>query len=1007
MMKHRKKIIGVVLVFLIGISFFAINAMFDVEAASNKPSSCTDKEALLNYYGVSYDWNEQPIYGGLGNAGSIQSIVFTTKRGEFRLQDVSNTNAFYGDFKKDSDGFYTIDGDKGIINKNNSLLLVVSPDSYGSTVKVKLALSASDSICDSLTDYNTKKANKKKTATFNTGFIEIEVPNFTRKDEQVTQKNTNYNGICKAVRDGTDPTGKIEKKILDLFDSSAEARAQYQKIVPSCFQERSVYNYEVDDMVTIINAALNSWSLIKTSNIGSGEKDVNGDSWLFNFNNVVEAAKAENHAYYVRPNGANSGLFYNLIESKDSSGKTIYKPGKLVKGEAESFKMQCDVKAKSATDFSNLLEHKADGSYNIDANVEHYYAANQVINYATYIWNYTKGNSLPKEKKEQKVQVCTRTCKEAVEVKYGPPVASKAGLCFEYQVQVTSRVQCTSTIDAKPPTEPKICTPVPYCNSIPGYTHQAGANDKYSTCVRKCDGGKYTEKCSEKCYKQVYENNSKNTKTSVDAIEENAEKMFSKTLSWKGSHYWSGDSIYWSGNGYARYYKYFEKSRTIRDHGSYYAVSGFKKRYFGGGSFCKDPCRYKGCSQMQYLNKAEAKKDYKENVRRYGEAVAECKASASCTTKKAIFKITVDYKVDGKPQPTVEYPLTDKQEILNSSDNAENCKNPEGLTNKDEDIILNYAGCYKNCGSATQYHSRWSFPGSWLNKKTGELSFTPNKDKGWTEEKNKFCLPLNVDDVNTKWWNYYYGIYNKSHKTSFTDPGSSVKDICTNPNTVTNISKDDIKKEDWNINAYTTNFGYYGWNFDISCFYALNSSSTGAVGNVDSNKEKCNPTPTTSSGKTTSSYRIRSVDLKNLFPAAEGQSGSREPGFNWSSNATISQELGKNPSSPSAYAAAVQKLGYSAYNNSNVDYKFVMTKETIAQLRSLNNNKYTDFKGEMVSKNGMETYVSNVIRGTSSPVHFGSGTVILQESALGCNNTTGTGNSAVCDRTVHSSKEAE
>lgn len=975
MMKHRKKVIGVALVFLIGISVLMVNTIFDVTAASNKPSKCTDKDALLNYYGMSYDWND-----------NMTAVTFSVKHGSFRISSV-DTTAFTNVLVKGADDFYTVDGGTGTLTSKNKLTLKFASKSFGSTVKIKFALSASDSICDSLTDYKTKKAAKQKTATFETGTIELEVPAYGRKDEQVTQENKNYNGICKAVRDGTDPTGKIDPKILKLFDSSAEARAQYQTLVPGCFQTQSVYDYEVDDMAVIIKAALNSWDLIKTSSVGEGAKDVSGDAWLLNFADVVAAAKAEGHAYFSKDNGQ----FYKLVDK----GNGVFEPGAQVKDNSQSFAMKCNVKAKSATDFSNLLEHNADGTYNITANIQNYYAVNQIIKYATYKWNYTRGNSLKEKEKQQTVKVCTRTCEEAVKVEYGPPVASKAGLCFEYQVRVTSRVKCKSKINAEPPKEPKICTPIPRCNSIPGYTHQAGGNDEYSKCIQKCDGGKYTEKCSDKCYKKVYEKSTVAEKTKLDEASENIEKMYSKTLNWNGSHYWSGGSIKWSGSGYARYYKYFEKSRTIRDHGSYYAVGGFKKRHYGGGNFCKDPCRYKGCSQKQYLNKKEAKADYKANIKKYEQAVAECKASSSCTRKTAVFKISVDYTtVTGKTVP-IEYPLTNKEETLVSDEEANACTNNPSVTGK-ENIILNYAGCYKHCGSGTQYHSHWSFPGSWLNKKTGELSFTPETGKGWTEKKDKFCLPLDVQDTNVKWWNYYYGIYNKSHKTSYTNPSTSVKDICKNPGSVTNVEESDIKN--WQIKASTRKFGYFGWNFDISCFYAINSSSTAAS---EDNNEKCNPEPTSSGGgKATTSYRIRTVDLKNLFPAAEGKTGSREPGFNWSDNATISQELGKNPSNPITYAQQVESTGYSAYSDTNVDYRLVLTKNTIQQIKGTTKNRnYADFKGDVVTRNGMETYESNVIRGG---IKFGPGTIILDKSTLGCNNTQGNS----CDTSSHRSKEA-
>ena len=93
-----------------------------------------------------------------------------------------------------------------------------------------------------------------------------------------------------------------------------------------------------------------------------------------------------------------------------------------------------------------------------------------------------------------------QTCEENVTVTYGPPVASKAGLCFEYKVKVESKVNCETEFTAAQP-EPEdyeICTPDGSCNG--GAYHSAsGPNDEFDSCVSSCDGGKYTQKCIDKC----------------------------------------------------------------------------------------------------------------------------------------------------------------------------------------------------------------------------------------------------------------------------------------------------------------------------------------------------------------------------------------------------------------------------------------------------------------------------------------------------------------------------
>lgn len=115
--------------------------------------------------------------------------------------------------------------------------------------------------------------------------------------------------------------------------------------------------------------------------------------------------------------------------------------------------------------------------------------------------------------------MCKVTCQEQFHVTYDPPVAVKAGLCFQYKVTVRSKVTCKT--ETKPkfswPTVPDTCTYVPICNNNDSST-QAGPNEDFDSCVNSCDNGKYTQSCINSCYKKVYkskENNSSTKKTSV------------------------------------------------------------------------------------------------------------------------------------------------------------------------------------------------------------------------------------------------------------------------------------------------------------------------------------------------------------------------------------------------------------------------------------------------------------------------------------------------------------
>ena len=1000
MTKHKKLlgvVISVLLVSLILIPKIVVKAAQNPNpAATTAPTTCTkdDEKQLINYYQISYDWNSN------GTALEVKAA-----HGKFRFVQI-DTNFFTNSFSKDSDGFYVIDGQKGVVGGSNKVKLKIRDSARGSSATVKLALSEHSAPCDSLIEYNQKKAAGQTTHTFDTGQFEIIIPYSSKDQSKFKQSNPRYNDVCIALREGKNYQGKINSEILKLYDSSTNAKSYYSIIAPSCFQTSAVYVYGQARIVKIIETALSTWPTYNTlknhSSIGTGSTDVTGAAWLINFDNVKSKAIAENHQYYADGKG-------NFRENNAS--------GKLVKKTEEAFSLKCKVTANSSTDFSNLLEYKADGNYNIDANTQNFYAYDESKQSVTYKWythwggkkddgSYKKTNPSPKI--EVVKNFCTKKCEEAVEVKYGPPVASKAGLCFEYQVQVTSRVKCTTSMEGNPPT-PNLpfCVPVPYCNDIPGHTHQAGASDEYKSCVQSCDGGKYTEECSEKCYSEVYEGVDSN-KTGSNAATAQTQKLYSRTYSYSGYHYFEGSKIRWAGKGYSNYYSYFEKGRTYRDHlthgGHYVPESGFKKRLYDTGT-CKDPCKFKGCSRSSdYVNKIDFRDDYMDNLAAYKTAINACKASASCTTKTATFTISADYINSKSVVKTVDYPYTRENEKLQSDEDKDNCKSNDSEVASEDNIILNYAGCYKNCGNGLQYHTRWSFPGAWLDKKTGSLSFQiPDNTDGWTQYKDKFCVPLDAKDVNTKWWNYYYKYYDANHTTSLDD--ESVQTYCKSISTTgsSTISETDIEK--WNINAATRMFGYYGWSFDISCFYALNSKPVTSVSGSEAYNEKCY-TPTSTEG---TSYRIRTVDLKNLFPAtgsgsssSSSANGTRTPGFNWSKHADVLASNGKNSeyqSTPSIYAEKVQSMGYNVYNESNVDYEFVLTKEILKSLKSGSRN-YSDFKGDMVTQHGMYSYRSSLIR---SGTFSGGDNKVLKEQAIGCNNVENYNSSSCSD--IH--KEGE
>lgn len=651
------------------------------------------------------------------------------------------------------------------------------------------------------------------------------------------------------------------------------------------------------------------------------------------------------------------------IQTKHTYELKTLKSFKNYKGKVDN-KLSCDTKTFSKTE------------YYLEKNRKYYYAnGTNTITAGTYVYNYAPGNI------DKGYAKCKVTCEEAVVVEYGPPIASKAGLCFEYKVKVTSRVTC----DAENPTmykqSSKYCTPTPLCSNSYGTFNQAGPNEEFNSCVEDCDGGKYTEKCSKKCYQQVY-NQTKSGNKNMNSIElYNGEKIsllktvtkaekeacFERNKNHKdyhgGCYYVQNKKIRWAQENPEKWNGAPGRWYPMKGHKDYtpYDVDseGIYRRDYGS-SHCQDICWWSGCKGDKYLNPADAAKDAAANKKVYLEAKAKCKAAASCTEKTAEFSIKVDYKTKEKTE-TVTYPFTK----LGDNGNTQKLKSKNNASVKNSPAaekppILAYAGCYEDTNASNFYQTEWSFPGTWISSKTGEIKFEEQSTTGWYKKKGKFCIPLNAQNVNVKWWNWYmkkFGSGNSYMKKSYTDEcGTVIKNASyTDPTT-------------WNIRAYAKNFGYYGWNFDIKCFYGLN--------NNPSSQKTPKPTCDTSSPL---KYRVRAINNSDMFPAKDGTKTAtnktgRKPGFNWTKEATLIAE--KNPdyaTDPTVLIGEIQKLGDSIYNGDEyLDYKFRLTPETLRAIRKYNESRikkenkktktyvggYAEWDGEFRIKNGVITYNS-------------------------------------------------
>lgn len=689
--------------------------------------------------------------------------------------------------------------------------------------------------------------------------------------------------------------------------------------------------------------------------------------------------KAKENAQNKIPNAQNAKNFENQFPNE----KTFQDVKKdLTAGKPITF--NCDYKTLHSPESLKGKDENGNEKYYVNKSYM-YGSGAYTMKFNQYQYHYN-----PDSAPERVDVTCRVKCEEAVVVEYGPPIASKAGLCFEYKIKVTSIVSCNLDVPPTPPNRDKsYCTPTPICVTQSGkVVNQGGPNEEFDSCIKSCDGGKYSEKCSTKCYNEVY-GKSGVTNTTLSLTSAAVQKLTNaKERAKKHGYkyvpsYVSGDlatCISITGNGCYRR----DADGVIHWHSgnpkmagrwyNYNCPSGYEVfedngicRHNYGTDYCHDTCWWSGCEGATYLNPGIAEKDYEVNKKIYQNAKKVCQAKASCSETTAEFTISVDYwhntKNEENKKESIKFPYSTETDKLFSKSN-----------NKDNTFtILDNNGCYKDKTESRWYQAEWSFPGTWINNKTGEITYEHVSGTGWQSLPQKFCIPIDALNVNERWWNYYYSKVEKNYTPSYKESTNYADNCGNNSGSITNPTGNSPSPEKWNIHGSTKKFGFYEWDIDIDCFYALNSNPSSVPPSDSSLKdEKCK---TGEGPEIKTNYRIRSVDLNNLFPATDGANlankttSGRTPGFNWSKYATITPTKNSSyNSNPLAYMGKVQSLGYNVYSDANLDYEFTLTKDVLRDLRKVtkeNGKNYTNFgtnNNYKSDSDGVSHYRSDDIR---------------------------------------------
>ncbi len=250
-----------------------------------------------------------------------------------------------------------------------------------------------------------------------------------------------------------------------------------------------------------VGLALEKYDDMDSSVYNSGIDTTNIKFSGIDCNNYASKFKEDSFEYKFcndLDNATKAGVVNTKGTTKTVNGKKLsytdkYNPTKAFQCKEEDI--------VGPTDVSTMKDYYVNKKYL-------YGESSETIDVGKYVYHI---DGTDENKQEEKI-TCKKICREVVTVEYGPPVAQTAGFCFEYKVKVTSRVDCSGELSTKEPKKYAVCTPTPTCEHKGDKIYlQGGPSEEFDSCVKSCDGGKYTDKCVNKCYKQVYGKSAKKT----------------------------------------------------------------------------------------------------------------------------------------------------------------------------------------------------------------------------------------------------------------------------------------------------------------------------------------------------------------------------------------------------------------------------------------------------------------------------------------------------------------
>ena len=767
-------------------------------------------------------------------------------------------------------------------------------------------------------------------------------------------------------------------------------------------------NYNVDAACKLPeNSQANKYLLTDTS-VYPGEKSNSAtfNKYLTEFNNAPASKKASAE-----------------LNSNDE-----------VKNLSMALNLTCDYKLdiNDIKDVANndLIAYDSKGMryYKYDSSNTHYFKASKTEKFTVedYKLHTATGKTI-----DNKDNYCTRTCTEIVKVEYGAPVYVEGGMCFQYRMKVNSIVQCEydKSHMKKPSKSYKLCQPTAYCvhGSYTSYgkssNTQAGPNEDYEACVNECDGGKYTPDCSNACYNIVYNNQNKENLKLINIKPTNTGTRVGDQFTYfeynhgvKFTSGWTGNQSVGqtlgndgkkdvTGTSMKGYVVKHLSSRTT----SYRIIDGIPRADYGN-DYCHESCGWvKGKQDACKLSPSEwyfdgdtmnpnfgknvAKADFKANLEKYNDTLKECKAKATCISSTATYTIKVKYvDASGENLKVTEavYPTSPSKKTETKSPST-SCALSMGNLNP----VISFGGCYVNSNADRWYQGEMTFPGAYFDYKHNTIIVKSKNADNEIIYPGRMCIPKAQGNTNAVWakkFDMAIGQYNKNHSYTISNLDNYWKD--TFSGAAYNSDSDDANG--YNIYGEIRNFGFFKWDFNISCFYSLYDQSTCdtdeiacynnckdkpvcvKANNAKANgvcKKTCSPDDT---------YTIRSFNASDPLVTSNNRESediqTRDTndirGFNWTSSATLSKMHNGYDNDPEKLIEHIIENQNTVFNDNENEPNYVIYLDTatLKEIKKYNKtNSYTTFN---------DSNPSDISRINEAGVKFYYSSSFLHNSAI-------------------------